>query len=275
MSTTRGWLAATFAVASIGISVCPMHHGTVNVLAHSVAQLVTVTEPFRITELRSEALPTPEPLDTWVPTKSKHGESTTRVIVERGENAHAPPIVMLGGMCSLVEWTCGSLNAAGDEHAFVCPKPTGRCSNGTPNWDNLWMSAYDLVDQSVTSVARAHPEAIDRERAILAGFSMGALVAANYVMSRPGYRRVLLAGAFVQLEVETLRKNGVERVLLASNDWDMARPSMVNTAKKLSAQGFAARFLSTGPGGHGFAPSEAWWKMALAWLQDENLASLE
>jgi pimeloyl-ACP methyl ester carboxylesterase len=210
----------------------------------------------------------PQPFDEWLAVKTDELSSSVRIVMPRGTEAHAPPIIMLGGVCAHAGWVCRTaFENAGDGHAFLCPQPSGLCSDGTPTWTSVGVAALDLIDASVTAARTAHPEALRIEHAILAGFSMGAAIVANYAMSRPGYHRLLLSSSDVRLDAARLRKHGIERVLLTANPPDGTRSAMERSAQQLQSEGLAARFMATAGDDHGFEPSPQWWAEALAWLE--------
>ena len=63
---------------------------------------------------------------------------------------------------------------------------------------------------------------------------------------------------------------GVRRVVLAASRYDMMRPVLLETTRRLQAEGFAARFVDLGAVGHTYvaARGASVWRDALAWLDD-------
>ncbi len=190
-----------------------------------------------------------------------------------GENAHAPAIVMLGGICAHAGWVCASaFEHAGNGHAFLCPQPTGYCSDGTPTWIPIVGGNDAFIDATVETAEKMYPNAFNFDDAILAGFSRGGWIAAQYAMAHRKYRKLLLSSIEVALDAKKLRDNGVERVLLTANVHDGSRFALQSTAAKLNAAGLPARFFGTGGGNdaHAFEPTEAWWNEAYRWFSGEQ-----
>lgn len=225
------------------------------------------------------ALPGPQPIaatraEDWITLRNGSVNTSIRALMPRGENAHAKTIVMLGGICAHAGWVCkSSFEHAGDLHAFLCPQPTGQCGDGTPTWVAMRGGNDTFIDAVVDSATKMYPQAFNFDDAILAGFSRGGWIAAQYAMSHRKYRKLLLSSIEVTLDASKLREQGVERVLLTANDRDGSRQSLQANAKKLSAAGIEARFFGTGGGddAHGFEPSEAWWKEAFDWFEGDRL----
>ncbi len=68
----------------------------------------------------------------------------------------------------------------------------------------------------------------------------------------------------------SLERLGVRRVVLAAGRYDATRRALEATARRLVAEGFAARFVDLGAVGHTYVPSRAvpGWGEALGWLED-------
>ena len=74
--------------------------------------------------------------------------------------------------------------------------------------------------------------------------------------------------ASIDVDARALREAGIRRVLLASGDYDGAKPAMQRAAATLIGAGFEAKFVSLGPVGHQFAyDMNAWMKDALTWVR--------
>jgi len=137
-------------------------------------------------------------------------------------------------------------------------------------WRGSPESKRALVEDSLTALtAEFGPQVIIDHDATLIGFSQGAYLAVDMVKRNKGpWSSLILIGASIDIDARALRDAGIRRVLLASGDYDGARPAMQHAAAALIGAGFEAKFVSLGPVGHQFAfDMNAWMKDALAWVR--------
>ncbi|NUP13597.1 MAG: hypothetical protein HOW73_46775 [Polyangiaceae bacterium] len=186
-------------------------------------------------------------------------------------NANGPrPKVatMLHGMCSDVEWSCEAVQASLPD-GFVLACPTGNASCGdradwTGDGETKARHLDDVVGRALRSVDLG--DAQDGSE-ILMGFSRGAFVARDVAYARKHkYRALVLIGAAITPDPAILRDNGIEKVVLASGDFDGAAKTMRAARKKLTAAGFDCRFVSLGRVYHAL-PSDSGERLreAMAW----------
>lgn len=179
-----------------------------------------------------------------------------------------PLAVMLHGMCDVPDNECPWLAPAVTPHAWlVCPRASLPCRGGGAMWSVSRRKR--TVESAVEQLVAARPGQVDTTHATLMGFSQGAYSAFSIARSDPGqWSRLLLIAAKVHPNVWRLRHDGVKRMLLAAGDYDMTHGPMWSTARRLSRDGFPARFMSLGKVGHTF-PSDMTKRMtkAMAWLK--------
>ncbi|MBW2453540.1 MAG: hypothetical protein JRI68_03470 [Deltaproteobacteria bacterium] len=160
----------------------------------------------------------------------------------------APRVVMLHGMCSDALATCETWSRAGRAGSFlVCPTGNGRC-HGWPDWRGEVEDKAAFLDSVLDTIERRYGSFLAKPGDdILIGFSRGAFVARDVAYARPGqYRGLILMGAALRPDAERLKASGIRAVVLASGDYDGARPMMQGAATALAAAGLPARFMSLG-----------------------------
>jgi predicted esterase len=170
--------------------------------------------------------------------------------------AAAPVVWMLHGMCMDPLRTCDSWSQAARSGAWlVCPSGNARCGDRSD-----WSGAPEARARHLDSVRQALDDRFGEHvaspgRDVLMGFSRGAFVARDVVYVRPGwFSTLVLIGAALVPDPATLKSAGIEHVLLASGDFDGARPTMVSATSKLVAAGLDARFEALGPVWHQMPP---------------------
>lgn len=156
---------------------------------------------------------------------------------------------MLHGMCSSMEWSCEAVRAALPE-GFMLACPTGNrpCEDG-PDWGGDGREKAEhihaAVDEALTQ--RGFDASVVANDGVLMGFSRGAFVARDVAYESPGrYRALVLIGAVLSPDAKRLRASGIERVVLAAGDYDMAKETMQGATSKLTASGIPTRFVSLG-----------------------------
>jgi predicted esterase len=182
----------------------------------------------------------------------------------------APLVVMLHGMCSDPLATCDFWSPAGREGSWlVCPAGNGACG-GRPDWSGSGEEKARAIDAGIDAVTERWGSHVDHGAGdVLIGFSRGAFVARDVVYARPGrYRGLILVGAAMVPDAERFKSAGIRRVVLASGDYDGARPMMQKAARTLGASGLDARYVSLGPIGHALPKDfETVIRNALRWIR--------
>jgi predicted esterase len=173
---------------------------------------------------------------------------TTAMAATAAVAAPVPVVFMLHGMCGQPSWSCDAVGAAGRDGSWlVCPSGNVRCGNRY-DWkgDGERKAAY--LDRAAETLRAAHPSLVaPAGEDVLVGFSRGAFVARDVAYARPGrYKGLVLIGAALTPDPKRLLDSGIRRVVLASGDFDGARPTMIRAAAKLKRGGVETRFVSTG-----------------------------
>lgn len=159
-------------------------------------------------------------------------------------------VAFLHGMCMDARATCERVRALVEPHGVLaCPTGNASCGGGA-DWAGTGDDKAAHLDASLDAAWRhAGVEATGED--VLVGFSRGAFVARDVAYARPGrYRALVLVGAALVPDADRLAASGVERVVLASGDFDPARRTMERAAAELSRRGIPARFVRLGPVGH-------------------------
>lgn len=162
--------------------------------------------------------------------------------------APLPVVFMLHGMCGMPTWGCDAIGEGGRNASWlVCPSGNVACGSHF-DWKGDGERKAAHLDAASREVRAAHPELVAPEGSdVLVGFSRGAFVARDVAYARPGrYKGLVLIGAALMPDPKRLLESGIRRVVLASGDFDGARPTMIQAAAKLKLGGVETRFVSTG-----------------------------
>jgi predicted esterase len=200
----------------------------------------------------------------WIPATSD--APGVLVYPPDGDRSRPHPVtVMLHGMCDVPENECPYFSGVATKTSWlVCPRATLSCAGGGAIWPASRRT--ELVEAAIARVAAEHPGEVDTERErTLIGFSLGAFVAMDLANRAPSrWSRVLLLAAKVTPEPRALGR-GSSRFVFAAGDLDLSSAHMQRTARRLSADGIDATFLSLGRVGHRFADDmEGWLERAYA-----------
>ncbi len=188
-----------------------------------------------------------------------------------------PAIVYLHGMWASPEDSCPLFETAATPFGFlVCPRGNAPLGDGTM-WAGTPADAAHSVRAALDAAAALAPGKLDRSGdGTLLGYSNGAYFAAALARAEPGrWTSLVLMSMKLDLDPGPLRAAGVRRVVLAAADRDGARASMEALARRLDSGGLQARFMSLGPGGHEFPPSDLGRSMceAIAWVRAADAAA--
>jgi predicted esterase len=166
---------------------------------------------------------------------------------ERG----GPIVLMLHGMGGDPRNTCDFWSDDARATGWLaCPSGNAGCC-GRFDWKGSGDEKARYLDEAVGVVRAAVPKRGEEQPPILIGFSRGAFVARDVIYARPGvFDAVILLGAAVNPDPDRFKASGIRRVVLASGDYDGARASMIQSAKRLEAAGLPARFVALGRIGH-------------------------
>ena len=200
------------------------------------------------------------------------GERTVYFVVPPTREPPHRLLAMLHGVCNPPAYACGLWATAAARRGFlVCP--TGEASCGRAAYDApTWKESHDAMgadlEKAVDAVQAVYPGEIERDGAVLAGFSRGAYAAATIALHNPGrWRYLLLVEADVSLSAARLRDAGVAAVAMLAGERGTQRRGEERTVKALTDQGMPAHlWLMRDAGHHYSADIDALMDEALDWL---------
>ncbi len=162
----------------------------------------------------------------------------------------------LHGVCNPPGYACGYwVNAAADAGFLVCPAGNSTCgANGPPTWTEPVAKMDDDLERAIALIDAKYPGEIDRDGAILTGFSLGAYAAAQIARAHPGrWPYLVLNEANVDLDASWLRAAGVRAVAMLAGERGAMIAGEKRTVAKLEKQGFPARFWTMKDAGHHYS----------------------
>ena len=158
----------------------------------------------------------------------------------------------LHGICYPPSYSCGKWARAATERGFlVCPTGNATCGDGghgppsweAPSWDELVRDMDRDLEQSIALVSTRFPKELEREGAILTGFSRGAYAAPVLARMHPGrWPYLVLIEAAAPMTVASLRQAGVRAVAMVAGERGPEISGMRKIADTLAADGFPVRF---------------------------------
>ena len=107
------------------------------------------------------------------------------------------------------------------------------------------------LEHAIDGVSTLYPDEVERDGAVLTGFSRGAYAAPFLAQRHPGrWPYLVLVEADVPLDAAALKRAGVKAVALLAGEYGSQIKGERATAEKLRAQGFPARFWTMKKAGH-------------------------
>lgn len=193
-------------------------------------------------------------------------------------------LAMLHGVCNPPGYACGHIWPAAVERGFlVCPTGNGRCAwnctdcradrkDGPPSWEESFDDADRDLERAVAKVDALHPGEIDREGAVLMGFSRGAWIALHAARRHPGrWPYLVLIEADVQVAAASLRAAGVRAVALMPGGWGLNVKGMGDNVAQLVRDGMRARLFTMPKAGHHYSEGiDELLREVLRWLLGED-----
>ncbi len=162
-------------------------------------------------------------------------------------------IANLHGVCNPPGYACGYWVEAASKLGFLaCPEGNSHCGpNGPPTWTEPVARIDADLERAIGVVDSAYPGEIDREGAVLTGFSLGAYSAVQIARNHPGrWPYLVLNEADVPLDAAQLRAAGVRAVALLAGENGSQVAGERRTAERLAKQGFPARLWVMKGAGH-------------------------
>jgi len=169
----------------------------------------------------------------------------------------------LHGMCGPPPYACGKWIGAGtDVGIMVCPTGNARCGDSPvspASWEApTWMELVSIMDRDLeTSIAKVEAKSrgsIDRQGAVLTGYSRGAYAAPQIARMHPKrWPLLVLIEANVPLSVASLRASGVRAVALVAGEQGTEIAGEQKTQLELERAGFPAKLFVMKHTGHPYS----------------------
>lgn len=180
---------------------------------------------------------------------------TAYVVAPPGDTPPRRLVAHLHGLCAQPRWSCGKWRAAAVEVGLLlCPRGDGICADGAPSWrENDYGADLDL-ERSIEATTARFPT-IDREGAILTGFSRGAYMAVHIALRHPGrWPYLVLTEGNPVIDAASLRAGGVRAVAMIAGETGLQVDGERQTVRALEAAGFPARLWVMARTGHRYSP---------------------
>jgi acetyl esterase/lipase len=196
-------------------------------------------------------------------------ESTAgkKVLISAGKNLPAGPVPIvtaMHGMCETGPGICALLAPVLDGRGVaVCPTGNGECANkDIPKGTNDWIlgTSKTTIRDALDAAEARLGQSDDRTRGdVLLGNSRGAFAAVSIVSALVDgpWTGLVLVSASVEPDPKLIVRGGIQRVLLATEDFDVTAENMRKATARLCKAGVPARFVSLGKMGHGIHPEGA------------------
>lgn len=193
--------------------------------------------------------------------------------LEADKDERVSTVMMLHGMCGDPLSVCDFWNRAGREGSFLlCPEGNVSCGDAR-DWKGTGAQKAAALDASFKALEQAYPDYVAGPgQDILIGFSRGAFVARDVAYERKGnFRGLILIGAQMLPDAKRLKESGIQKVVMAAGDFDMAAPSMRRASATMNALGLPTRYVSLGRIPHTLpANLESILRDAIQWIRQEN-----
>lgn len=175
-----------------------------------------------------------------------------------------PIIVAMHGMCETGKGICELLAPVLDRRAVaVCPTGNGECTNkDIPKGTNDWIlgTSVTTIRDALDTVEARLGQVDDRSRGdVLLGNSRGAFAAISIVSNLIDgpWTGLVLVSASVEPDPAKLKRAGIQRVLFATEDFDVTAENMRKAHARVCKAGLPSRYVSLGKMGHGIHPEGA------------------
>ncbi len=165
-------------------------------------------------------------------------------------------VIYLHGARGRAENGCPWFRAGASEQGWlVCPEAIEQQPDGSWSWGADVFKQAPIVEGALRA-ARAN--GASSEPGIAVGFSQGSYVALDLVKARLAkFRGLVLLGAELHPNAETLKDAGIVRIALGAGQYDhVAHASLVEEAKRLANEGIETRFFDLGRVGHTYMVEE-------------------
>lgn len=189
------------------------------------------------------------------------------VLVSAGKDLPGGPVpivIAMHGMCETGPGICALLGPVLDGRAVAaCPTGNGECTNkDIPKGTNDWIlgTSVTTVRDALDAVEARLGQKDDRARGdVLLGNSRGAFAAISIVSNLVDgpWTGLVLVSASVEPDPKKLVRAGIQRVLFATEDFDVTAENMRKAYTRVCKAGLPSRYVSLGKMGHGIHPEGA------------------
>lgn len=173
-----------------------------------------------------------------------------------------PVTVVLHGNYDRPEWQCDTWKAAAGFYGWVlCPRgqPTPWALKREDRWHYQGSKAAQReVEAALNALELRYPSRVTRENMVLAGFSLGAILAPGMISEGKGMYTFLflIEGAVDRMDsvhLRTLQKNGIRGIgfAMSSPRYRKAIPSLLKKTRRLALR---AVYVDMRGSGHDYSP---------------------
>jgi hypothetical protein len=172
-------------------------------------------------------------------------------------------MAMLHGVCNPPGYACGYWwPAAIEKGTLVCPEGNMRCAwscgdcradrkEGPPTWEESFIEIDRDLEKSIAKVMSIQQGEIDREGAVLVGFSRGAYASVFIAQNHPGrWPYLVLNEADTEVTATQLRAAKVRAVVLMAGAVGLNAGPVKKTYDELTKANFPVKFLLMPKAGH-------------------------
>jgi hypothetical protein len=175
-------------------------------------------------------------------------------------------IAMLHGVCNPPGYACGYWwRAAIERGVLVCPEGNAKCAwscsdcrpdrkDGPPSWEESFVEIDRDLEKAIAKVESLHPGEIDREGAVLVGFSRGSYASVFIARQHPGrWPYLVLNEADTGVTAAQLRAAKVRAVVLMAGAIGLSAGPEKKTYDELVKAGFPAKYISMPKAAHHYS----------------------
>jgi hypothetical protein len=183
------------------------------------------------------------------------GKRTVYFVVPPSRTTPQRLIANLHGICNPPGYACGYWTTAASEFGFLaCPTGNAACGGGPnapPSWDEPIAKIEEDLELSIKVLQDSYPGEIERDGAVLTGFSKGAYTAVTLASRHPGrWPYLILNEANVSLSLSALESAQVRAVALVAGEWGTQLAGERKTYEALKKQGYPINLWVMPKAGH-------------------------
>jgi predicted esterase len=174
-------------------------------------------------------------------------------------------VIYLHGAHARVANGCPWFRSGASELGWlVCPEGVEAQPDGSWSWGADVFAQSAVVSRALRAAAA---NGASTEPGVAVGFSQGSYVAVDLIKTHQArFRGLVLLGADMHPNVQTLKDAGVVRVAIGAGALDGAHDSLVVEARRLQSEGLETRFVDLGHIGHAYTVADtAVLRDAIAW----------